>query len=499
MVLRHAIIEATVPNSNGTVDYTAPGISNWSGGGLALIFASGDTGALTFGGWCNVGLVDSSGAQLCSGMQSADDATGLPENRTCDVNDHAVILLDNLGGTGFGVLARAQWSASLSNGVRLNWVDTAGVGARTFKLVILLVEGFAGVAARQGGSNTFGFQADALLSYANGNGSFSAYPPSSRNANECCPGLGAALRLGGIPQVSAYVCNDRNQDPLVSRGGRRTADFNASADGITQRVATVTAFGASAITVSGTHRGGYFAMRSSGPGDYGAALEHLDGTTGLKHLTGLGARFGVVVGFVCGVTSDDTFEADSAALAPFAFFVTDGVTTISLGFSQRHNGTAISTSNHTDTYSSYSNTSVKMLDHLNATAFLATVVSLTSNGLDLNVTTGLSGTMFLFGIATQSVTENPDPVPLPLTTGVVKIGGLENPTPVPLPLVAPAVQVQAAHRPAAVALPLALGVPTVLTPPVLPTPLVPPDLGPAYRAALADLLPRGLAWPRRSS
>jgi hypothetical protein len=141
----------------------------------------------------------------------------------------------------------------------------------------------------------------------------------------------------------------------------------------------------------------YAAFKSNGVGDYALALETLDGGTGTKSFTGLGTKCALIVGFVCGVTSDDTFETDSSALAPFAYFVTDGTTTISLGFSQKHNGVAIAAGNPTSTYSSYANGSILMLDHLNATEFAATVSSIDATGLTLSVTNGLSGTMMLFG------------------------------------------------------------------------------------------------------
>jgi hypothetical protein len=499
VTLRHAIVESTVPSSPGTVDYTAPGISNWSGGGLALIFVSGDTGAPTFGGFLTVGLVDSAGNQRTIAWNSVDNATTIPENKEANVDDHAVVVLDNTGGTSFASIARAQFSAALSGGVRLNWTSVSGVGARVFKIVVVLIEGFVGVLAQDDGSFVHGFQSDALLSIPNGRGSFQAWPLSPASGQEVSPGLGGALRLGGLPQKNAYVMSDRVTDPLVSRGGRRTADFDASSNGSVQNVGTVTAFNATSVSVSGTARGMHAAMRSAGPGDYALALETLDGGTGVKIFSGLGIKCGLVVGFVCGVTSDDTFEADSSALAPFCYFVTDGVTSISLGFSQRHNGSAITAGNPTDTYSSYANGSILMVDHLNVTEFAATVTKVTATGLELNVTNGFSGTMMLFGFGTAPVIETPDAVPLPLVlpSPLVTIAAAQMPPPVALPLVLPAPTRFASILTSPVALALVLPSPLVVAPPVLVPEPPPPDLGPLYVETLAALLPRGLAWPRR--
>jgi hypothetical protein len=516
VTLRHAILEATVPNVAGTVDYTAPGISNWSAGGLALIFVSGDTAAPTFGGFLTVGLVDSSGGQRSIAWNAVDAATTIPENKENSANDHAVVILDNTAGTGFVSIARAQFSLSLATGVRLNWTSVAGVGARVFKLVIVLLEGFASSAVGDGGAFTWGFQADGILHVPNGNGSFSAWPNPSRNAQECTPGLGGARRDGGVSQKSAYVVSDRVNNPLISRGGRRTTAWSATSNGVSEFVGTVTAFTATGVTVSGTSRGMFAAMRSA-VSDYVFALETLDGTTGLKTFSGLGSRCGLIVGFVCGVTSDDTFAADAAALAPAAYFVTDGITTISLGMSQRHNGANIAGGNPTDTYSSFSSGSVLMVDHLNATDFLATVAKITSSGLQLQVSNALSGTLFLFGFLTSPVVEFPDPVALALNLPAPTVGTLEKPTAVPLPLVLPAVvRLQAgAENPTPVHLALVLPavtrtVPITKNPNAVPLALVLPvpivssdfepvqtpehDLEPDYRAALTLLLPRGLAW-----
>ena len=67
MALRHAIIEATVPSSNGTVDYTAAGITGWdTNKGLAFVFLSGDTSNPTLGAFFCVGQCDFSGRQVCN-------------------------------------------------------------------------------------------------------------------------------------------------------------------------------------------------------------------------------------------------------------------------------------------------------------------------------------------------------------------------------------------------------------------------------------------------
>lgn len=499
MALRHAIVEATVPSSTGVQQYTSGALSNWSGGGLALIFVSGDTGDLTFHGFCTTGLVDSAGNQRCTARVSVDASTGLPENKTADVTDQAVAILDPITGTGWGTaIALASFSSALSNGVELNWTSVAGVGSRVFKIVLLLIEGFVGVKVSDWSATSLGFQGDGVLSIPNGNGSWGTYPPAGRNANEVCPGLGGAVRLTGPPQECAYVVSDRNADPLVSRGGRRTADLVASSDGAIERIGTLSSFGASSLTMSGTPRGMFAAFKSA-VGDYSFATEDLDGGTGEKAFSGLGTRAGVIVGFVCGVTSDDTFEADSSALAPFCYFVTDGVTTISLGFTQKHNGSAIAAGNPTDTHSSYSNGSVLMLDHLNATDFAATVLEITSTGLRLNVTNGLVGTMFLFGFGTAPVVEYADAVALPLVlpAPTVLTENRQTPTPVELALVLPPPQVVPAIQVAPVVLALVLPAPAVFAPPLLVPEPPPPDLGPLYTETLAALLPRGLAWPRR--
>lgn len=502
MPLKHAIIEATVPNVGGLVSYTSPALSSWSTKGLALVFISGDTNDLGFGGFLSIGLLDHTGSQSCSALKSIDGSTGLPENNQADVNDHVGILLDDAGGLSWGSFARVAWSSSLANGVELNWTDVAGVGSRVFRIVIVLIEGFAEVAAQGNTSFSHGFNSHALLTIPNGNGSITAWEPSNRNANEVCPGLGGARNVGGLPQRAAYIVNDRNTDPLLSRGRRRTAAAFGASNGVSEFLAQVTAFNATSVSVTGTARGMHAAMRGPvGDGDFRIAQETLDGGTGPKLFTGLGARCNLIVGFVCGVTSDDTWEADSAALAPFAYFITDGQTTISLGFSQRHNGVAIAAGNPTDTYSSYQNGSIRMQDHLNGTAFLATVSELTSTGLNLQVSTGLSGTMMLFGFLTSPVVFYPDPValgvaaPSPLVSTLIPVDPVElelvapdpflgfiKPTPVGLGLVAP---------------PVVLDLPLPAMPGVEPTP--PPPLGQYYARALLDLLPRGLAWTREES
>lgn len=502
MVLKHAILEATVPNANGTQDFTSPAITAWNttGKGLALVFISGDTGAPTAGGWACIGACDFAGRQRSTNMNAPTGSTGLPENHQADVSDMVGVILSNFTGTAWGQWARVQFHTALANGVRLNWVDTSGIGSRVFKIVVVLLEGLGDVFVFGNTTTGHGFTGDAVLTFAKSANSFSTWPPTNLNANECCAGLGGALRLTGVPQQATYVTEDRNADPLNSRGRRSTVNFAAGSQGLAvENLGTLTAFASNGISITGDLQClGVNMKGATGPGDFAIAQEDLDGGTGTKVFTNLGQRCNLILGLVTALTTEDTLEADSATLARFAFFLTDGATTISFGFAERHTGTVIAAGNPTFVRSFYTSGAIHLEDDTGATLFHATVSKLTSSGLDLAVSTGLSGSLQLFGFGTAPVVIYPDPVVIPLAVPSVQLAARQTPDPVVVPIAAPAVTVLLPTFQAPSPVQLGLEVPAVtLSLPTIPgVELPPPPLAEWYCQALLDLLPRGLAWTR---
>ncbi len=402
MPLRHAIIEATVPSANGTVDYTSPNITDWSAGGIALIFVSGDTSALTSDGLLSVGMVNQAGNQFTTSWRAHAGVAGTAECRETSLNDQAIAIINNTAGTALGVWARATFSSALTNGVRLSWDDTAGIGAKVLKIVVVLIEGFTGtfITGTHPQSNAV-FTPEALVGFSNGNGTFAAFQQTARSNQEVNPGLGAC-RFSDLAQASAEVCWDRGADPTEARGSRYTTKFIASADGVTERAETVTAATATSYTSTGTGRGLYAQLRTgNGGAEFAVARETLSGTTGTLSFTGLGKRCGLVIGFLCGLTSDATFETDRAADSWATFFILDRSSVYSIGFAQLHNGVTIDAGHPTQAYSCYSSSSIRAIDDTNATAFQATSAGITATGIDLAVTTGMTGTMLLVGFATN--------------------------------------------------------------------------------------------------
>lgn len=118
-------------------------------------------------------------------------------------------------------------------------------------------------------------------------------------------------------------------------------------------------------------------------------------------------------------------------------------------------------------------------------------------GFELTFSTSGTGHLTVLALGDPNVVD-PDPIELALVLPPVVLGGLETPPAIALPLLLPAPLVVLPQRPPPVALALVLPAPQVFAPPSMAT-QVPPDLGPLYAASLSSLLPRGLAWPRRSS
>lgn len=95
----------------------------------------------------------------------------------------------------------------------------------------------------------------------------------------------------------------------------------------------------------------------------------------------------------------------------------------------------------------------------------------------------------------------PDPVVMPLVvpTPTVRLEARQQPSPVAMALVVPSATVVLPERPSPVALMLAVPTPVVVAPPVVIVPPELPPLTPLYQEACTALMPRGLAWPRRTS
>lgn len=531
--MNFAIVYATVPGSTGAVSYTDSRITNWSGGGLAIVVISGDSANEAAGAWLSEGLVDSAGHQSCSSFHAHASATTTSQDRETNGDDHCGALLDDTTGSSLNLWASVKFSSALSNGVSLNWDDVSGVSGRTFKVMVILIDGLSSVNVLNNPATAAGFSAHALLHLANGRGSF-GHLPEAGNFGNFSPGLGAALNLGGLPQKSAMSNWPRGANPTTARGSRETASWSVSADQTTRVTGQVTAITGTGITTTGTSRGLFASMRSpSGAADFALAIEALDGTTGTKHFTGLGKRCGLVFGFICGSTSDNTFETDAARFENCCFFAYDGTTLISIAASQKQGVSG----SPKQARSRAASGSIDMINGAGGSAFLAASPALTTSGLDLVVSTGFSGTMFLFGFrdpviqpdpvvlalsapavarllaeapspallalaapaVARVLTEVPTPAHLALAAPAVARLLTELPTPAHLALAAPAVlRFFSAEVPAPVV--LALVVPDVAVQGPVPTPMVARVLGPLgdlYLEALLDLLPRGPAWTRR--
>lgn len=499
--MKFALLEATVPSSIGTQDYTHPDVTDFdsANGALAIVLAGGDGNDEDGTGSISVATVCGGGSPLAvmSAQAGSGRTTNAADRQQSAVADTVHIYGPAISGTdAFRAIGTAT---RLPDGLRIDWTDVSGVtGGRDYKFVIAFVFG-AGFKCEGTLSNSTagaGFDGvDAVLHQSRGIGFGSSLLDHAHVA------LGGAVNGSPIRQAAAAIAfRGGSVTTTASRGYARDDSVAVNLTGTppeTPNAAEVTAFGTVDATVSNlvgapNLRRVYLRSAARRERDFGVALETLDGTTGSKHLTGLGIRPGLVLGMIAGVDTLATVQS-GAARAFAGVFVTDGIDTFCFSIAQ-DDGAAISGGSPTVGYSRRSS-SLNVIGPAGATVFAASVDELSDQGLRLTVTTGLVGQMFLFGFAAENIV----PEPAVMGFAVPAVTRVGNPSPSPVAMgfapAAPVLSVPLVPAPAVLELEVpATELVTIENPTLVETvrsPLVEP-----YARALLDLLPRGIAWTR---
>jgi len=495
-----AVLVVDAPLSTGVVNYTSPKITDFQ---AAVVFVSGDY------------LTEASSAQLSlayfSKQGPSTKAGGLSSffragQSGASVARHAAST--SSAGTGLiRVLDPAtlggDWAlgtvSDLSDGIAVNWTDVSGLSSsRKVKLIVILFGGCgvrAGSAA-QNASFYVGGSPTHLLSFAK-RGSFGGI------ATGFSVTVGGAVDGGSIVQGFAGTCWPTAADPVSCGQYLSTTNYAGAiqeAGGVPTTVSddAVTDFVTDGFDRDGTAVGAFWLGFNWVDDRVGLiAVETFTGSeSGVTALVGLGRYCEVVIGVWIGATSSDALQTGAPA-QQLGVFVTDGVETHSISCAIDEG--LDPDSMPTVAYSRYKSGEWNVVSGAGGTAFRATSVAITPTGLSIDVATSQAGRLFLWGVSRIPALE---PAAATLDLGLPAPSLLaENrvfPTPVPIPLSVPVPTIMAPHQPNAVPIALVLPAPAVFTP-AIPVIVEEPDLGPAYHESLAALLPRGLAWPKRSS
>ncbi len=392
-----AVIEGVVPSSTGTVDYTSPNITDWQ---LAIICWGGnyldETDHATMG---FAFVTPDDGANTDSGYVTAYFRKGRSTSTFCrfEQNDSVtgddVINIFNPDSGGLGVWAVADFSAALSNGVRLNWTDVSGVsvGVRGFKFWILLIGGAAGAKIRT--NSTPGFEADLLLRIGIGSGT-----------NNHALAMGACANDTGLPQGGVAIMWPGAQDPVQCHAYASSDDALVSLSSTPTATTTpVTAFGATDWTGS---TGLTAALKFTDERAFGASLASFSGS-GTQSVTPFSFTPKIVIGAVTAVTTPDAIDSTSNAEV-FGVFVTDGTNTFCVSIAAEDDAAVGTGADLTKGYSRWASGEVNLIDRAGGTAFRATSVTRVSGGLSWDVQTAMSGHVLMWAVGEGNLTSVSD-------------------------------------------------------------------------------------------
>jgi len=495
-----AVLVVDAPLSTGVVNYTSPNITDFQG---AVVFVSGDylteasSAQLSLAYFSKQGPSTKAGG-LASFFRAGQSGASIARHTasTSSSGSGLIRVLDpaTLGG---------NWAlgtvTDLSDGISVDWTDVSGLSSsRKVKLIVILFGGCGVRAGAANGNESFYTAGNPthLLSFAK-RGSFGGV------ATGFSFSIGGAVDGGSIVQGHAATCWPTAADPVSCGQYSSTGTYAGTiqeASGVPTTISddAVTDFVTDGFERDGDTVGAFWLGFNWADDRVGLiAQEEFTGSeSGTTPLVGLGRYCEVVIGVWIGATSDDALETGPEA-QQLGIFVTDGVETHSISCAIDEGLDPDSTP--TVAHSRYKSGEWNVVSGSGGTAFRATSVAITPTGLSLNVVTSQAGRLFLWGVSRIPALE-PDATLLELELPVptVLIENQLAPSPLPLPLALPTPAVIAPKQPAAVPLLFVLPSPAVFAP-VIPAPLpTKPELGPAYLEALAGLLPRGLAWPKRS-
>lgn len=496
-----AIVVQDAPLATGDQDFTSSKITDYTG---ALVLISGDY--LTEGSSAQFTVClftkdqgsSTSHGYVAGFSRSGATNVGLSRHFAAGVTDGAGIIrvLDPAGnGTNWGL----GTVVDLSNGFRITWTDVSGFSSsRKVKLVALL---FGKTPMRAGATN----QNSSMMPGGNPSQMLAL---TKRGAfattnNDLSLGCGGAVDGATIEQALAMVNFPTAADPITvasygsatNYGGR----INASA-GVptTVDVQACTDFTADGFLKDSSTIAGFFTSWNWIDDRIGfARLVTLTGSeSGSTLLLNLGRHVEIVFAMFVGADMTDTLENTSKS-EQVGLFLFDGQAeahSIAFAVDEGLDPDSLVTVG----LSRYKANEWNVVSSSGGTAFRVTSLESTEEGLRGNVVTAKAGRLFLWGVSRiAALTPTPAELELDIPSPTLLSATTQFAQSVELELEAPDVQVLFPQVPPSVELVLELPSPALFAPPLLPTPTLPPDLGPLYTETLAGLLPRGLAWPRR--
>jgi len=403
-----AVITATVPATTGEVEYTDSAITAWE---AAIVITSGDNSDADNGGRVAISYVQNTNTQLVTvGGYLRNGST--PSSTCCfHSNERGAqgidcsIYIDETGSS-HDIRGDFNGIATGSDGFKINWTDVdAVVAGADVRLIIILIGGLTNVLVDSGGSTaTAGnFTPDFAISTAN-----NAFTSANIPVAHFGIGVGAVINNAALTQRSVAVTYPNGYATTESHVVSRDSDGSCMIEphggsSVRQNAQPITAIGVGGLTEGANSVGPtsvpdtWLMMEFSDTRSGAVANESLSGTTGATSLVGLDKNCEVIFGMITGSTAEDTLQGSSRSYESVCLFATDGTNTYSVSCAHKSEET-ISASNTTNGYSSFDGSNIKMVNGDGTTTFEASVTGITGVGLDLNITTGFTGSMFLWGI-----------------------------------------------------------------------------------------------------
>jgi hypothetical protein len=404
-IIRTQAITSGTPGVT-TQDFTDAALTSFS---AAVFFVYGTTSAGSEEAHARLcaGFVDSNGSGACRSGSAPDGQTSVLSAVTRKASLRCIIVGDPSGTSSGAQVAAAQWSANLSNGVRLLW-DVIPDAA--YEIVVLLIGGATSTSidVDSGSSSSAGFEADFVFTLSS-NGSFSSTGSSGFDYE---PNLGFFCNESGIPQSAIHGEWEGNTSTtdadVIVRNNRAGGEVQGDSE---TNSLLITAFTATGWTATGATTYAYLAVKLSGTLATSVAVETLPGSSGPASFTGLGIRPAFVIGCANLLTVENTLT-DGAGGAVEGLFMFDKDVSFS-GCSRMAEGEAISGGNPTDTASIFKTEPLYLMDESGTEAVSTSLTGLSGTGFDLNFSTATAGRMVVFAVE--------GPVPMAYTDESVNV------------------------------------------------------------------------------
>lgn len=326
-----AFVTFTTPlTNNATVDVTSVSITEtFSAAWLIFSRETTDSNNNTHG-VLGIGFVAPDGSaqeEACMAVQISGDEPATPDANSTHSANTAPVCIRAPTGTAITTVISANYSASISGGVRLVF-PIATVAA---KCTAILFAGLSRASVAAATSSTVGVHEDVgdatqyrpdVLAFISSDGSI-----NTASIPNAAPNLGFAVNGGS--QVSAYINVDDGTEPTDADGYIRSASAWAAAAGVRTAGAlsiqhASVAFsnnGFTATSNAGSPDAAYCALKFSGVFNAACANMAVAASTGNQTFTGFGFVPDLVFGMVTPLTAVDT-TTDGPTASACGFFAT---------------------------------------------------------------------------------------------------------------------------------------------------------------------------------